>query len=443
MELFIAYKVKGQVFFSHTYSANDDGYSKGLNYFSSEEYQTNIKRLVALLKSFPEIEVKINIDKILKDDIIKDILVQCVTIPYFRKDIYDALTVYIKDTYIIIATRHPNSFNKYKTSDIYYKQLYSELYKGQELYEGGDIYQGSLLKGKKDGFGTMIYATPRRLLLTQATGKTYANGDVYEGNWKDDKKDGKGKMTYANGKKITTVNTNKQIEITYAMGDVYDGEWVDNKKQGKGRMTYANGDVYDGEWVDDKKHGKGNMTFKNGKRFIIDDSKKSTFYKQNTGNPDDIYDGDWKDDKMNGKGKFTKSQGPGLYISHKGQLLIPYRNKWTVEGDFVDNMATYGTMIDGSNTYKDRHFVQTDILTLEKPPEVIPVAIKATTNTKGTNENTQFGEYLKRRNEADEDMRNKDRQNEEATHVIYDKVRNREMPNNSTSPFSTTGVGSV
>ena len=47
MELFIAYKVKGQVFFSHTYSANDDGYSKGLNYFSSEEYQTNIKYLVS------------------------------------------------------------------------------------------------------------------------------------------------------------------------------------------------------------------------------------------------------------------------------------------------------------------------------------------------------------------------------------------------------------
>ena len=208
-------------------------------------------------------------------------------------------------------------------------------------------------------------------------------------------------------------------------------------------MTYANGDVYDGEWVDDKKQGKGRMTFKNGKRFIIDASNKSTFYKENTGYLDDIYDGDWKDDKMNGKGKFTKSQGPGLYISHKGQQLIPDRNKWTVEGDFVDNMATYGTMIDASNTYKDRQFVQTDILTLEKPPDVIPVAIKATTNTKGTNENQQFDEYLKRRNETNESIRSEDRKNEEAKHVLIDKVRNREMPINTTSPFSTTGVGSA
>jgi hypothetical protein len=128
MELFIDYKVKGQDYFSHTYRDNDDGYNKGLGYFSSEEYQNNIKRLVELLNRFPEIKGKIEDDKFLKDGSIKEYLVHCVTIPYYRKDIYDALTVYIKDIYIIIATRHYNSYNKYKTGDKY-AQLYLELYK--------------------------------------------------------------------------------------------------------------------------------------------------------------------------------------------------------------------------------------------------------------------------------------------------------------------------
>jgi uncharacterized protein YdcH (DUF465 family) len=179
------------------------------------------------------------------------------------------------------------------------------------------------------------------------------------------------------------------------------------------------------------------MNFKNGKRFIIDMSKKSTFYKENTGYPDDIYEGNWKEDKMNGKGKFTKSQGPGIYITHKGRTLISSRNEWTFEGIFVKNMATYGTLIDGKSSFENRQFIQTDILTLEEPPEVIPVTTRRI-NSIGTNENPRFDEYLKRRNETDERIKQINAEEEARKHLQIDNVRNRDtqITSDNSSPFS-------
>jgi uncharacterized protein YdcH (DUF465 family) len=340
-----------------------------------------------LLKLIPEIKEKIDRDIILMDSERKGKIIISKESSIYRDRIYDALIVYIKYIYIIIATRHPNSLNIYKTN-VKYVKLYSELYKGQELYEGGHVYEGILVKGKKNGKGIMIYAT-------QATG----NGDVYDGDFKDD------------------------------------------KKEGKGKMTYANGDVYDGEWFNDKKEGNGKMKFKNGKRFIIDMSKKSTFYKENTGYPDDIYEGNWKEDKMNGKGKFTKSQGPGIYITYKGRTLISSRNQWTFEGIFVNNMATYGTLIYGESLFKNRQFIQTDILTLEEPPEVIPETTRII-NSIGTNENPRFDEYLKRRNETDERIKQINAEEEARKHLQIDNVRNRDtqITSDNSSPFSTLGV---
>jgi hypothetical protein len=377
---------------------------------NDDSYRDTVNELVKLLSVIQEIKVKIDSDIILNNEVRKNNIVYSFTIPDYKNIIYDAFNKYIKDIYIIIATRYPNNLNIYKTN-VKYGKLYSELYKGQELYEGGHLYEGILVKGKKNGKGIMIYAT-------QATG----NGDVYDGDFKDDKKEGNGKMTYANG-------------------DIYDGDFKDDKKEGKGKMTYANGDVYDGVFKDDKKEGNGKMNFKNGKRFIIDMSKKSTFYKENTGYPDDIYEGNWKEDKMNGKGKFTKSEGPGIYITYKGRTLISSRNKWTFEGIFVKNMATYGTLIDGESLFENRQFIQTDILTLEEPPEVIPVTTRII-NSIGTNKNPRFDEYLKRRNETDERIKQINAEEEARKHLQIDNVRNRDtqITSDNSSPFSTLGV---
>jgi hypothetical protein len=116
-----------------------------------------------LLKLIPEIKEKIDRDTILMDSERKGKIIISKESSIYRDRIYDALTVYIIDIYIIIARRHPD-------------RLYN-IYR--ELFEGLDVYQGDLLNGKKHGNGTMIYA----------------NGDVYDGDWKDDNMYGKGKFT--------------------------------------------------------------------------------------------------------------------------------------------------------------------------------------------------------------------------------------------------------
>lgn len=81
-------------------------------------------------------------------------------------------------------------------------------------------YDGEWIKGKKNGYGTMVYA----------------DKSIYSGNWTDDKRNGEGKMT---------VNTK---EGTYT----YEGEWVMDQKHGDGKYTWPNADVwYQGGWVQD------------------------------------------------------------------------------------------------------------------------------------------------------------------------------------------------
>jgi hypothetical protein len=123
MELFIDYNKEVS---EYRNSVGDAKFEKGRGYFLSDKYTDDINNLVAFLKSIQGIKEKIDTDDILKDSERKEKIIISKESPIYRNRIYDALTVYIKDTYIIIATRHPNSFNKYKTG--YYKQLYSELY---------------------------------------------------------------------------------------------------------------------------------------------------------------------------------------------------------------------------------------------------------------------------------------------------------------------------
>jgi uncharacterized protein YdcH (DUF465 family) len=104
-------------------------------------------------------------------------------------------------------------------------------------------------------------------------------------------------------------------------------------------------------------------------------------------------------------------------------------------------MATYGTLIDGESLFENRQFIQTDILTLEEPPEVIPVTTRII-NSIGTNKNPRFDEYLKRRNETDERIKQINAEEEARKHLQIDNVRNRDtqITSDNSSPFSTLGV---
>lgn len=118
MELFIAYKNEVSVYRD---SVGDAKYKEGIEYFRSDEYTTHINTLVDLLKLISGIKEKIDSDKILMENIIsKESLI-------YRDRIYNALIVYIKYIHIIIATRHNDSYDKYKKGDKY-ASLYSELY---------------------------------------------------------------------------------------------------------------------------------------------------------------------------------------------------------------------------------------------------------------------------------------------------------------------------
>jgi hypothetical protein len=124
MELFIVYNKKVSVY---RVSVGDAKNTNGREYFLSDEYTTHINTLVDLLKLISGIKEKIDRDKILMDSERKENIIISKESLIYRDKIYDALIVYIKYIYIIIATRHNDSYDKYKKGDKY-ASLYSELY---------------------------------------------------------------------------------------------------------------------------------------------------------------------------------------------------------------------------------------------------------------------------------------------------------------------------
>ena len=82
-------------------------------------------------------------------------------------------------------------------------------------------YVGEYKGGKRDGQGTLTWAT----------------GYIYIGEWKGDKTYGQGTYTYASGEK-------------------YVGEFKNGKRNGQGTFTTATGEVYQGEWGNGEFIGK-------------------------------------------------------------------------------------------------------------------------------------------------------------------------------------------
>jgi len=132
--------------------------------------------------------------------------------------------------------------------------LSSEMVKVE--YDNGDIYEGSLVCGKKNGYGKMFYS----------------NGDIYDGEWKDDGRNGKGKMIYENG-------------------EVYEGEFRNGTRHGNGKMMYKDNEVYEGEFRSGTRNGQGKMIYQNG----------------------NIYEGEFRSGTRNGYGILYNSNGEVIY----------------------------------------------------------------------------------------------------------------------------------
>ena len=49
----------------------------------------------------------------------------------------------------------------------------------------------------------------------------------------------------------------------YVSGNRYEGDWKDGKRHGNGTLQFKNGGVYAGKWQDDEINGYGIFSFKN------------------------------------------------------------------------------------------------------------------------------------------------------------------------------------
>lgn len=100
------------------------------------------------------------------------------------------------------------------------------------VYDFGTYY-GSVLNGKKHGYGKL----------------TFRGGNSWKGEWKYDKPfNGKGVYEYENG-------------------DIYHGKFLNGEKHGHGIMAYdyKGGCMYEGEWLKDKRHGQGTFFSESGR----------------------------------------------------------------------------------------------------------------------------------------------------------------------------------
>lgn len=104
---------------------------------------------------------------------------------------------------------------------------------GQGVYcwPDGSRYQGQLLRGKRHGYGTMLFMPEMA---------------VYQGQWKDGKRHGRGKLCW---------KSRPADKVVGAGGDG-DDRCEEEEEEGEGEVEEKEAVLaeYDGEWCDDKKH---------------------------------------------------------------------------------------------------------------------------------------------------------------------------------------------
>ena len=145
----------------------------------------------------------------------------------------------------------------------------------RRFIDGEFIYVGSMLGGKRHGFGT----------------RTWAGGDRYEGEWREGRRHGSGTYTWASGGRYEGGWRDGTWHgfRTYSWPDDYryEGEWLDGKRHGTGRHVWPNGDRYEGGWQAGKRHGTGTYTWFNG----------------------DLYERGWQAGTLHGFGTHTRTDG--------------------------------------------------------------------------------------------------------------------------------------
>ncbi len=183
-------------------------------------------------------------------------------------------------------------------------------------YFDGRRFEGTLIDGRKQGYGTHIWA----------------DGQKYSGVWKDDIQDGRGTFTFANGDvyegDFVQGERTGQGTLKQAAGGMYAGQWTRGSRDGRGVAEWVNGQRYDGSWRNNQKHGLGLMRFADG----------------------GSYDGDWKEDRADGQGDIVFASGD-VYAGqvHDGEPHGTGLFRWgsgdRFEGEFASGKpTTKGTM---------------------------------------------------------------------------------------------------
>jgi len=126
----------------------------------------------------------------------------------------------------------------------------------------GNVYKGEVLRGKRHGRGTIVYADTRDVYqgdfekdVPHGAGRYYragAENGLFEGLWKD------GELYQVKKGRACIEDSN---------GDHYDGGFDHWKRHGKGTLKSANGDLYEGYWKQGLRHGYGILQYEDGTKF--------------------------------------------------------------------------------------------------------------------------------------------------------------------------------
>ena len=128
---------------------------------------------------------------------------------------------------------------------------------GQGTFEwaNGNKYIGKVFKGKRDGFGIMMFGEHDSLGMRS-----------YSGYWVNNVPSGNGSTVMTNGEfyigEIFEGKKNGHGTLTFAKDDErlsYTGDWTFDEMTGQGTMIWKNNDTYSGNWIYGKRSGTGIM----------------------------------------------------------------------------------------------------------------------------------------------------------------------------------------